>query len=81
MILYAFEKMAIYLGVENYDYIPIILEKMEIQMETIEMVISKLSTEEEQLEVELVEIQQKIVDIKVSDIYILFSLLMLDKYI
>ena len=42
----SFDKMTQYLGTDSYESLPFILEKMEAQMSSIEMFISKLNNEQ-----------------------------------
>ena len=60
IIANAFEKMLGFLGTDNIDTIPLFLEKMINQMESIDTFISKLTEEEEKLENEIQQIQDDI---------------------
>jgi hypothetical protein len=61
----SFDKMTKYLGTDNYESLPFILEKMETQMSSIEMFISKLNNEQDVLEEEKREYEEKIRILKV----------------
>ncbi len=62
----SFDKMIQYLGTDSYESLPFILEKMEAQMSTIEMFISKLNNEQDRLEEEKKSYEDKISLLKVS---------------
>jgi len=64
-IVESFEKMTKYLGTDSYESLPFILEKMETQMSSIEMFISKLNNEQDILEDEKKAYEEKIRVLKV----------------
>ena len=61
----SFDKMTRYLGTDTYESLPFILEKMEAQMSSIEMFISKLHNEQDVLDEERQEYEDKINVLKV----------------
>ena len=61
----AFDKMTKFLGTDNYESLPFILEKMELQMSSIEMFISRLTNEQDTLEEEKRSYEVKIQYLKV----------------
>ena len=66
LIAEAFDRMTLYLGVDNIEALPAIIDKMESQMESIQTWTSKLTLEEETLEEEIIEISQTIKLIQVN---------------
>lgn len=61
----AFDKMAKFLGLDNHDNLPFILEKMEAQMDSIEKFISSLTEDQNQLEEEKKILEGKIKQLRV----------------
>ena len=57
--------MTKYLGTDSYESLPFILEKMETQMSSIEMFISKLNNEQDILEEEKRGYEERIKILKV----------------
>ena len=66
----SFDKMTQYLGTDSYESLPFILEKMEAQMSSIEMFISKLNNEQDVLEDEKHLYEEKIKLLKVTNCYL-----------
>ena len=66
LIAEAFDRMTLYLGVDNIEALPAIIDKMESQMESIQTWTSKLTLEEETLQEEIIEISQTIKLIQVN---------------
>ena len=59
------EQMMEYLGIDSYSELPFVLEKMEEQHGSIEMLDSKLTDEIDKLEKEKAEMENKIKNLKV----------------
>ena len=66
LIAEAFDRMTLYLGVDNIEALPAIIDKMESQMESIQTWTSKLTLEEETLEEEVIVISETIKLIQVN---------------
>ena len=60
------EQMMEYLGIDSYSELPLVLEKMEEQHGSIEMLDSKLTDEIDKLEKEKAEMENKIKNLKVN---------------
>ncbi len=61
----ALEQMMEYLGIDSYSDLPIVLEKMQDQHSSIEMLDSKLTDEIDKLEKEKADMENKIKNLKV----------------
>jgi hypothetical protein len=61
----ALDQMMEYLGIDSYSDLPIVLEKMQEQHSSIEMLDSKLTDEIDKLEKEKVDMENKIKGLKV----------------
>jgi hypothetical protein len=59
----AFDKMMKYLGIDNYEELPIVLEKMEEQMSSIEIFISKLTNE-----IDFLEEKKRLIEYKIQSL-------------
>lgn len=70
----ALERIMNYLGVETYDDIPILLDKYEEQMSSIEMFLSKLTITQFSLEE-----QRNFIDMKIKQLESRFSMGMIEK--
>jgi hypothetical protein len=57
----AFDKMMKFLGIEDFQDLPVVLEKMEDQMSSIEMFISKLT-----IDIDHLEEKKKLIEFKIS---------------
>lgn len=64
----ALEQMMEYLGIDSYSDLPIVLEKMQDQHSSIEMLDSKLTDEIDKLEKEKAEMEEKIINLKVINL-------------
>ena len=70
----ALDQMMEYLGIDSYSELPIVLEKMQEQHSSIEMLDSKLTDEIDKLEKEKAEMENKIKSLKVNKIVMVFRL-------
>lgn len=61
----ALEQMMEYLGIDSYSELPVVLEKMQDQHSSIEMLNSKLTDEIDKLEKEKADMESKIQNLKV----------------
>lgn len=64
----ALDQMMEYLGIDSYEELPFVLEKMQEQHSSIEMLDSKLNDEIDKLEKERADMEKKIKDLKVKNL-------------